>query len=209
MAARKRFKRNLDAEAEKKFREATAPPAPPPATKTTWTRQEIAEQEERVEAGLVRAASVNQIAETLRTEHGVGRRRTLQLIARIRERWSRETESTRAYTRDEQIRRVRLYIQRLQGRPKIVNGEMKGWDEPPNYHMLHKWESLLADLEGNKEPLKINVDVRYTEAMLSVMAGVTGEDLLRLAQEQREIEAKARAFDEGIVVRQLPMKKAG
>jgi hypothetical protein len=209
MAARKR-KRDLDAEAEKRFRAATNPPVPPAATseKTTWTRAEVDAQEQRVEGLLLQAASTAQIVATLR-DMGVKRRRAAQLVSRIRDRWSRETEATRAYTRDEQIRRVKRYIQRLQGRPKIVDDQIVGWHEQPNYPMLHRWESLLADLEGNKEPLKINVDVRYTEAMLAVVGSMPGEDLLRLAQEQREIEAKARAYDEGIVVRQLPIRKAG
>ena len=75
------------------------------------------------------------------------------------------------------------------------------WIREPNHAAVAKYESLIADFQGTREAIKIDVDVRASQACLTVIAGLSPEEVqgylakykenVRLANEMREMQAKA------------------
>jgi len=190
--------RDLAAEAERRFVARVLPERIAETRqggRVIYARAEVELYEQTVEGLLLQGAGNHQLLRAMREQHGLGQAYALKLAGRVRRRWADETEQQRPFTRAEQIRRVRRMILRLQGDPIVENNQVVGWRTPPDYQKLLRWERFLADLEGNREPIRVDIDVRYTQAMLAVIGSVDGEHLKRLADEQREVELKAKAFD--------------
>lgn len=178
-----------------------AKPPPPPDPKPPAVRYTLAETREHlraVEELLIEGARVPLIHRTLRGRfHSITLKRVKTLAARVREEWSLLSgdEKQRAADREAAIRRVQRMRQHAAGQldPKDPTG--RTWLRAPDHKAVAAYEKILMDLQGTREAAKVDVDVRYTEAMLHVMGslqGEAGQELLEEALEQARLADVAR-----------------
>lgn len=144
-----------------------------------WTQIQVSQQLQVVEGLLTQGSNANQIKQALARpplNFSLGYNRVTALMARVREKWRDEDESARVAWKSAQIRRLHNHLRKAQGREpnKQVEGD-KG--EKINHSAVLGYENLLADLQGTKEPILVNVDVRYTEALTLTVASLTPDEI--------------------------------
>lgn len=98
---------------------------------------------------------------------GLGRLRDLSV--RVRSSWEKEDAHLRMQRKAEQTRRIYRHLAGAQGQ----RNDDGTWKVKPNWSAVAKFEDLLADLHGTREPLKIDIDVRASEAVMLVIAQMT------------------------------------
>jgi hypothetical protein len=158
-------------------------------------------QEEQIVAFIlrlrIRGANKATIYRACRTEYGIGKTRIETLLATALEELRRDYEDRRSYSRAEQAARLRETIVRIsepREREKvIVTGRGKSRTRrivkealPTNYQALLRAEELLADVEGNREPLKVEVEHRLDVAMVAVVSSMRPERRQFLLDRARE-----------------------
>lgn len=131
-------------------------------------------------------------------ELGVGPKRVQVMLERIKEAWKTEDEENRKSAKGATIRRIQRYIQDAQGR-KDPN-DPKRWLEKPNFAALARFETLLADIQGTREPITIDLNVRIQETVLNVIADLSAEELTELVGEYDETMKLAEAARKGLVI---------
>lgn len=179
-----------------------------PRGRRVYSLVEVRDMERLVEQALLRGLGEQATTRQLRLtgrwpEVGVSFVRKIR--TRIREEWNREDEQARASHKAEQVRRIRTYLDHARGEPKldeqrrIIPGE---WVRPPNHHALAKYENLLAEILGTKEPIQFSIDVQVQESLMLVIGNMRPGDmdaLLVEAEEQEQLATLARS-----TVPQLP-----
>lgn len=158
----------------------------PPRLKKTYSPDEVREQVAFVESLLCHPESTErqrQLACTKRFGFGLGRMR--MLVARVREQWEKEDAHLRQQRKAEQSRRLYRYIGNA-----ASTTDQKGNTVRPNWAAVARFEELLADLHGTREPIKIDVDTRASEAVMLVIAQMTPEQVqARLERYKQCVEA--------------------
>lgn len=165
-----------------------------------WSLVETRQQEHDVDSLLAQGLSTNQIVIHMRKAHGVGEQRTSILLNRTRQRWAQEDEVARASNKSAAIRRITRRVNDLDTRLQLdaksdPKAKMKPGDVTLMHAALHKWEALRADLEGTRAPVKVEMDVQVSAAILTVIAQMTPEEVQEELAAQEELESKARAYD--------------
>lgn len=161
-----------------------------------WTQAETREHVAFLEQLYVRGTSLRQMELAARQRFGLRPGRVTSLLDRIRETWRKEDEANRASNRAAAVRRVTRYIRDAEGR-KNQDGS---WIEKPNYAALARFEELLSDLQGTREPVKVDLNVRVQETVLNVIAGLSPEELGELVAEYEDTERLAEAARRGLVI---------
>ena len=177
-------------------------PAPPPAPPSVLDLEPTEEERhlEFVTRLMMRCLSKADIARHCREKFGFGTTRTENLIARILESLRVGHERNRPYTRAEQIARVRHLISKLH-EPRFKSVKRDGQVVPVLQPMssgtaarIVKLEDLLADLEGNREPVEVKVGVVMTQAAQAVFANLSDEKLASLIERAKERKRLAEAI---------------
>ncbi len=169
-----------------------------------YTVAEAREHLQLVEQLMIQGTGAAAIARVCKMRLGIGAPRCAALRARVTEAWSREDSERRGELKAAQARRLQGYIQQARGRRSDDN---KGWAERPDYQAIGRFESLLADLHGTREPIKIDLTVQASASVMHVISAMTPEqvnarlqryvELKRLAEErQRDLEALPAAGEE-------------
>lgn len=158
-----------------------------------YTLQEARAQLAYVEDLVIEGASASQITRLCQTRYPtITKLRVKTLLERVKERHTREDAEARDEWKAAQIRRLHQYRRQCAGVPILnANGERVGWTIKPDHKAIIAYERLLAQILGTLEPVRVDVDVRYTEAMLSVVAQMTGEDAAEYLAEAQETERLA------------------
>ena len=52
-----------------------------------------------------------------------------------------------------------------------------GWIEKPNHSAIVRYENLLADIQGTREPLQVDVNVQVAESLVAVFSSYSLEKL--------------------------------
>lgn len=173
-------------------------------TRRTFTPDEVRAQESAVEQLLVQGVTNRQVALTMRKQFDVGEARTRTLINRTHQRWEAESELGRASRKEATVRRISRRIvsldQRLQGQrgehgEVVVAPVTKPGEIAAIHGALHKWESLLAEVEGTLAPVKVEVSVQVSQAILQIIATMTPEEVSQAMSALDEQERKAKLFD--------------
>jgi hypothetical protein len=182
--------------------ERITPPTSPPAGSAeakerargihkVFSVAEVREQERVIEDLLVRGLGHGTIFRAVReppgtlaadgkpraTALGIGQARARKLIDRIYERWRIEDGPRRAQRKAEQIRRL--------------THDAEVARSSKNYNAVARFEELLADLMGTREPIQVNHDVRVSETVLHVFGMLRPEDMHDLMNEYRQTHALA------------------
>ena len=164
------------------------------------TRQQLRVVEQLMMVGMAAPAIVRAMQQQEQQQHerfacGVGR--TALLMRRVREQWGQEDEGARPVAKAAAVRRILRYIQAAQGERRPAN-EGGGYRVNPNWSAVARFEALLADIQGTRAPIEVNVDVRVGQAAMVVLANMTSEQLaerLAAARERRMLAERARAID--------------
>ena len=163
-----------------------------------YTRGEVERQENAVEDLMVHGMLPHQVRRILKGDPSKGiigqwpkitQKRVDILCDRVRERWQKERAKTRDSDREAAIRRIARFRQWASGEQNSDGT----WKVKPNHAALVAYERILMDLQGTREAIKVDVDVRYTEAMLGVVARLEGDEGSKLLEEAREQERLANA----------------
>jgi len=170
-----------------------------------WLPEETAKQLQIVEGFMVQGYGPTQIKTALTSAKlGCGVPRIRVLMDRVRDRWQKEDQAARATWKTAQIRRLHGHLKKVTtevpGRDevkdkegKVISPAVKG--TKANWQAAVAIESLLADIQGTREPIQVNVDVRVTEAMLAVIGQLPPEEMQEWVaeyEEQAALAARAR-----------------
>lgn len=169
-------------------------PVPPdlilPPGQRPFTRFQVDNQMRAVEQLLTSLASPSQIETICRQEHRIGKRRVQTLIKRVFARWNEEDAQNRPAWKSAAMRRLNRWIIAASGRQDTSGN----WIAKPDFPTLARMETLLADIQGTREPVKISVDVRVSAACMSVIAGLSAEQVDKYLDEYKQNVRLAEAY---------------
>lgn len=144
-----------------------------------YTRLEADDQMRIVEELVVNGYTERQMLATLKVnKHDVSLNRVRVIKSRVHERMKLESERTRPLTKEKQLRRLYTQLRIAQGK-RTADG--RGWTEKPNWSAITRLEETIARVEGNYEPLRLDVDVVHREALTNVLGDMTEEQALELS----------------------------
>lgn len=156
-----------------------------------WSRTETEEQLQAVEQLLRSMVSPRDIEQVLRKKFGpVGRIRTMRLIARTYERWREDDKNAVPHQKAAQSRRIAQYLQQARG--VFENGR---WTVKPDWKAVAMFENILADVQGTRAPIEVNVDARVSQSLQAIIASMTPEQMaerLAVVRQRRELAEQAR-----------------
>jgi|HubBroStandDraft_6_1064221.scaffolds.fasta_scaffold183991_5 hypothetical protein len=138
---------------------------------------------------MMRAYSDILIVRLSRAQFGIGEAATRTLLHKVREKIRGDVDGNKPYARAEQIARLRDTIEKLKT-PKVRTVRGKEVELPLPAQSIMRAEELLADLEGNRAPIKIDVEHQLSVSLRAVLATMPPErytQLLELARERKRL----------------------
>lgn len=171
------------------FDEAVAKALPPDDRKRRSVSK--AEHERRhllIQQMLIRGGTARQIEIACREQFHITAIRTQQIIARVRERWSADEHAERPHWKQEQMLRIR------QAMRMALDGERdqdnpKRYVRKPDLNVYRQLESLLADIQGTKAAIKVDLNQNVNVALVQVMGSMTNDEVKALADEYDQLVA--------------------
>lgn len=156
-----------------------------------YTIVETQEQTQLVEAGLIQGLSERELRVALaKKQHFVSAARVRTLKARVHETMKLEAERTRPQTREKQLRR--LYAELAEARGK-VDPKTGAYTTKPHWSAVTRIEMLIAQVEGNFEAIKVDIDVVHREAVTNVLTSMTPSQMAGLLDSYDKLTALAMA----------------
>jgi hypothetical protein len=124
----------------------------------------------------------------------MSKQRVGRLVGRIQERWQIEDQNfdraKRAEWKSGQIRR----LTRMRDIASGSQNQDGTWAVKPDHRAVARYEELLAKIQGTLAPIEIDLDVRYTEAMMVAIGSMSAEQMASLLAEAEQMEAHARQY---------------
>lgn len=117
----------------------------------------------------------------------LGKQRYTVLHARIHARILAEEKEHAATRRSEQIKRIQSTIAKLRASFKLCPEKNRS-ELRMLSSALKEQESLLADICGTREAVKIDVNVRVKEDVMAVIMNMSPEQMNKRLQQQHEME---------------------
>jgi hypothetical protein len=163
-----------------------------------WTKEQTAQHLDTLRQLLPIARSDRDVLREMRARFGFGIGRCQRLTRIVREEWAKEEEARRPHLKQEAVSRIMQMLAVARGR-RTTDGQ--GWVEKPNLSAVVRLEALLADLQGTREPVKVDVDVRVSQTTAAVIYNMNAADVaealaryrenVRLAEEYRRLSDAA------------------
>lgn len=141
----------------------------------TWTAEEVREQERAIGVLLTNAVDTHGIVTALRNKWGIGHGRAHKLIERVRRQWIEDSQTN-------------SYANKVEAERRLLDG-IKRAREAGKWSAVASFERTLANIQGTLEPMRIDVNVRQSGAIVEIMASMTGEELEQLAARAAERNA--------------------
>lgn len=137
------------------------------------------EQENEIERLLVAGVSQHRIEGAMLDRHQMTRTSTRAVMARVRRRWAEEERGNRPHYKATAMRRLLGHI----AEARVAK----------NFASVAQLERLLAEMQGTREPVEVNLNVEttVTEAALHVIGKLTPEKFRALVEEQKRLRALA------------------
>ncbi len=148
------------------------------------TSQSNADIDSLVEALLIKGKSKTNIVAECKAKFGIGNNAVTTSMRRIAERWAKEEEERRPLWKMAQVSRLNDHIAEAKEKGK--------WDA------VGRFENLLSEITGTKEPIKVQVSHQITVAMMSVIGSLSEQEIVNIIEEQRQLE-KAAALAEMLI----------
>lgn len=142
-----------------------------------------------IEKLLIAGIAIARIESACRDQFSMPKSAVSKCVEQVHARWADEERSNRLHYKTQAMRR--LY------------GHVAEARKDKNWAAVAQLERLLADIQGTKEPLEVqlNVDATISEAVLHVVANLSPERRVALIEEQRRLRAlAARTVDAEAVV---------
>lgn len=151
-------------------------------------------QMQTVEGLMIAGASEGQILRAMRKHESLplGAKRTKKLIERVKSTWAAEDENQRAVKKAAQERRLIQTIEQAKGEP-----DEEGHWKDANFAAIVQAERLLADIQGTREPTKVQLDLQVSVAVAHLIASFTPDQVQSALAEQREMERDAENWRAG------------
>ncbi len=144
-----------------------------PAQAVRYTRAEVAEQMRVVESLVVQCASRSSMISICRQQLNIGPSRINKLVLMVLDAWKEEDAEMKAANKPAAIRRLYRNILNAQGQQDAQGN----WIRKPDHPSLARYEALLADIQGTREPIKVDIDVRVSTACVNVIANMSSADV--------------------------------
>lgn len=129
-------------------------------------------------------------------DHVIGRNRVTLLRERAQQKLLEDAETERPYTKTQQARRITKALRECKG----VRGPNGKWLEKPDHMARSRYEDMIARIQGNYEPVRIEVDAVHRHAIAEVIASLTPEQMAHYEQSFDRImelaEGKAKELGE-------------
>lgn len=143
-------------------------PKPPDPEPTPSGKPNLSDMDKRMrlrflEQMMVNGASEGKIVAFCKATWGVGRKRALRMAELVKARWVEEDERNRPIWKSWQIQRLMGDLSALRAIPV----------EKRNYAAISATERLLADVQGTKEPVKVDINVARVQAVDRVILELT------------------------------------
>lgn len=149
-----------------------------------YTFRETQEQIRIVQDAWIEGASdyeIHQIFRKLYAEGKVSSAISMYRVEKLRERVQAKVvedgEKERPFNKIRQVRRITKALRETKGAYKEDGTVIR----KPDHASRVKYEDLIAKIEGNFEPIKVEVDAVHRHAIIEVIASLTPEDLKRYA----------------------------
>jgi hypothetical protein len=190
-------------------------PRPPTEASDLPTEEEL--HVEFVTRLKLRGLSDQQIYGACRQQYGIGWTRTKRLIGKVGETFRTRAEARAGRTRAEQIERVRDEIREMReprfhtrfelvrgvdGRGRMQIRTERFEERLPIPAQLARLEELLADLEGNRAPLKVEMEVTHKNTIVACVAAMPAERIALL--QERGLERRRLAEHRQVVGTRVP-----
>lgn len=132
-----------------------------------------------VEQMLTLGSTPAQMEAALKAQFNMGPGAVASYVARVRARWAAEGEQDRAQLKKAAVKRLQQHI-----RGAVAKGQ---------FSAVAQLERLLADIQGTKEAVEVNLNVSttVTEAVIGIVTGMTAEEQAALIEEQRRLLQRA------------------
>lgn len=159
----------------------------PGSRQRRWTPEETREQMAFVEQVMLERPDLTPRRRAIlcHQKFGIGAKRVEGLVSRVRQAWESEDTELRAKKKSEQGRRILRHLSAAKGE----KDERGAWKTKPNWPAVAKFEELYASLYGTRDPIKVSVDVRMSEALIVAIAQMTPEELMEEVEAyNREVE---------------------
>lgn len=108
---------------------------------------------------------------------GIGYDKAKRLLGVVKERLVRESESLRPTNKAAAERRIL--------------GDIQAAKAAKNWAAVRGFESLLADIQGTKDPIRVDVSVTQRSAVVHLIGNMTDGEFTELVDEYEELEARA------------------
>lgn len=157
-----------------------------------WTQDETNQQLDAIEQLMMVCTTYSKIERAMKRQFAVGAKRTENLHARVQERWAREEKAPANELRQAQIKRILSYVQNARGRRDPTTG---AWIEKPNHQALARYERELAMLQGTYRPIKVDVEVVASQAVLHVISNMDADRVAEYLASARRIAGLPEVID--------------
>ncbi len=178
---------------------------PAVALATRYSPEETREQYAYVSNGLISGLSTADVRRGFLEKFGANRKNRFHtMFVRAMEAFKTEDAARRDNTRSEAVRRITRRIPRLDSQihaPATPTRSLTGLVLAVATH-----EKLLADIQGTRAPIKIDVDVRVSESIAHVIMNLTPEQVTEYQHRNAERKRMAAAYEAQMAA--LP-RKAG
>ena len=174
---------------------------PEVTSKKRYSIVEVREQLRAVEGLLIQGATHGQIVRAMKKfAVPCGEKRATNLIERIKTQWAQEDDAVRAVKKAAAERRLIQHIENAKG-DVADDGTYKN----ANFQAIGRFEQLLADLQGTREPVKVQLDLQVSVAVAQLVATYTPEQVTRAITEMAQLERDAELWRKSLP----PSKTAG
>lgn len=163
------------------------PPEPPPATLPT-TRLQRQQRRDQVEFMLIRGDGFTKVAEMCRERFSIGAKGTRKLVDEVHTMWADEGEKDRVIRKERQLRRLYQELQMCK-----VARNADGTIDPGHFKWtaITQLEKLIAEIEGNLAPIKVEATATLNHALIAVIHGLTDEQKVEMIARQRAMRLAA------------------
>lgn len=155
--------------------------------KPPFTAISSALRDKQIAEWLVHPFPIPKIISMMVTKYKCSRADAHNAIDRVREEYVSTNKDTVKKDKAEAIDRHLNYLGELRDHPKLAPAQ--------KYALILRTEAQLADLQGTKQPIKIDVAVQINQALQSVIVDVTSDQMLEAMQTYANQLRKADEYD--------------
>lgn len=131
-----------------------------------------------IEQALLQRVGRRALCALARQQFGLGWKRVDALTKRVRDRWIEEDKDQRASLKAQAARAIERDMQ-------AARNDLAS--KPQQLHnALARYHSLLADIQGTRAPIEMNIDVHVSASVQAVIANLSSEEVQEHLTKYRE-----------------------